>query len=547
MSIASSSQSSDALPLFVHLGFAGARRLLKVEEHPDVDAAAFEAEVEKWLVQRLQSLRDDLRLRPHHYLCGVSALAAGADTIFARACQTLDIPLRVFLPQTRNEFLHARGTRSPDFTDQQREEANRLLDAPHVIQERLVSDAADRHERFRDTNREIVRVSDVLLCVLSKDQAAYPGGTWDLVRRASHRGKRVLKVTVDVIDGKPAFTEAWVEPESPDPATHDPADDEPFPPELPHTLRHASLKPADSKVSLAKTYIQTVKQIGSDTANRLRRKFKRLAIVVVVAHVAATVLATIALAAAGLHAVPILLALELALLLSGLIAHQKLHTSHILRNWAEARLLAEIGRSMSAFANLHFYPDHLFKLPFPRSVRSILRSLTVFYLQSTKHDTGPWEPKRDAYLFERLTKPKGGQIDYYSNRENRAAKEFSLIHRLFKWLWIIAFSATTTKLIIHLFVHIDEPAEAILNGVLGTLAIVTPVLAAGSLSFGAALDLEARMVTYRDMVKYLKQQKRHIQTATSERDFAHLVLETETVILGETANWFARRSVTGIS
>jgi len=92
--------------------------------------------------------------------------------------------------------------------------------------------------------------------------------------------------------------------------------------------------------------------------------------------------------------------------------------------------------------------------------------------------------------------------------------------------------------------YIEEHAGAgeMMVGVLGTLAIVTPVLAAGALSLAMALDLEAQEHTYRDMREFLMQQERNLRNATSNREYADLVLETEFQLLGETANWFSRRS-----
>jgi len=86
-----------------------------------------------------------------------------------------------------------------------------------------------------------------------------------------------------------------------------------------------------------------------------------------------------------------------------------------------------------------------------------------------------------------------------------------------------------------------------MTAVLGTLAIVMPVLAAAALSLAAAHDLEAQGHTYQEMFEFLERQKEYLRAATSERDYADLVLETESRLLGETANWFSRRFFTGVA
>ena len=73
--------------------------------------------------------------------------------------------------------------------------------------------AKSREERFEDVNREIVRVSDVLVCILRAGSEGQTGGSEDLVRRAVQRGKPVLVITVGVADGKPALSEQWRLPE----------------------------------------------------------------------------------------------------------------------------------------------------------------------------------------------------------------------------------------------------------------------------------------------------------------------------------------------
>lgn len=126
--------TTSALPLVVQVAFAGARTLFDPVAHPAVDPAAFEQDVQRWLTDRLPRLTGDLRLTGRHRLSGLSSLAIGADSVFVRACHAAGWYQRVFLPQPREDFLAASGSKGPDFNETQAREARRLLDDPMTIE-----------------------------------------------------------------------------------------------------------------------------------------------------------------------------------------------------------------------------------------------------------------------------------------------------------------------------------------------------------------------------------------------------------------------------
>ena len=141
------------VPLVVQVGFAGSRRLFDLSQNPDLDPGDLTTQVQDALVAHLRDLPVTLGLSPHHFLCGVSQIAVGADTLFTRACQTLGIPHRVLLPQHRDDYLAAAGSDgTPDFTPEEQEAARGLLGSPQIIEECVVSHARDRSARFEETN-----------------------------------------------------------------------------------------------------------------------------------------------------------------------------------------------------------------------------------------------------------------------------------------------------------------------------------------------------------------------------------------------------------
>jgi hypothetical protein len=206
----SATQSSSSLPCILQVGFAGSRHLFD-ERLSRTDIHAFEHELEVVLTDRLRSLKNELGLGPNYRLCGVSQIAIGADMIFSRACRTLDIPQRIFLPQQEDAYLSATGhDGTPDFSEIQRHEAGILLHSKHVIERRIVSDALDRNLQFEDTNREIVAKSNIVICLVRVGARNKPGGTAQLIELARERGIATLILEVSVLDGKLGMQDHWV-------------------------------------------------------------------------------------------------------------------------------------------------------------------------------------------------------------------------------------------------------------------------------------------------------------------------------------------------
>ena len=114
------SMHAPGIPLVVQVGFAGSRILFDAAAHPGLDALKFEREIEDHLAAVLEALPETLGLAKKHFLCGISQIAIGADTLFTRACARLGISQRIFLSQHRDAYLAAKcenGT--PDFTEAQ--------------------------------------------------------------------------------------------------------------------------------------------------------------------------------------------------------------------------------------------------------------------------------------------------------------------------------------------------------------------------------------------------------------------------------------------
>jgi len=57
---------------------------------------------------------------------------------------------------------------------------------------------------------------------------------------------------------------------------------------------------------------------------------------------------------------------------------------------------------------------------------------------------------------------------------------------------------------------------------------------------------QARIHTFAETLDFLRRQRPLLQKSTSARQFDQLLSETELHLLGETVNWYSRRSFLGV-
>ncbi len=531
-----------ALPLTVQLGFAGPRHLLQHQPAGAQTTQQLRAELKAVLT----GLRQQLQLGPNRFFTGVSQLAVGADMLFTELLAELDWPQRILLPQPRAEFLSAIGTQGPDFQPAEAEQAQLLFASPHIVEERAVSTAATRRDRFEETNLHILDEADVLVCMVVQGSEPRKGGTSDLVARAVARQKPVLVLTLHSAgaeaDTGPLFTQEWRGP-SPSAALLN----------LPHCVQHAGQAvalPADLLPGLG-PFVDVVKQAGSQRAGRRRVDFQFAAGVVIGTHVVATLAALLALKLPTnclwmVALVVLLLAGELALLGWGYLTHRRLHDEHATRDWAMARLCAEVARSARGLRGMPMALDHLRQLPLPPELQALTKTLNVLHLRDNASAAAPdLEALRQRYLQERLRDGVSGQEPYYTNNKRVAHRYINRASKTFGWLSLLAFAATLSKVVI-LGLALGG-GWAVWKEFAGPLAILFPVAAVGVMSMATAMDWDARSHTFADMHLFVQRQGRYIESAASLRELTTLVLQTESRLLGETLNWFGRRAYVGVA
>lgn len=529
---------SHALPLAVQICFAGSRRLFG-DEAP---TAAQEAAVGAHLRAALEALPQTLALTEQHFVVGVSQLAAGADTLFTEALAQLGWRQRIFLPQLRDDFLAAGGSKGLDFQPTERERAARLFDSRHIVEETVVSIAPDRVARFEDTNLRLLDEADIVVCLRRDGAAALPGGTMQLMRQAKSRGLPVLELLVRPgPDGTLTLEPRWHRleqfrrPALPDSVS---ADAEPAP-----------AQGGDALPALA-DYAQRLKELGSRSAGRGRERFEFAAWVIVGTHVAATLLALLAMKspAEWIVAILSLLLVELALLAWGFATHWRLHHHQTNRQWAIARLCAELGRSVGALEGLPVSPRLMQALPFPPEFDAVLRTMNVLrgHEGHARAAVADWTALREHYLEHRLRAQGSGQLPYYARQKARAGRVLSIATGCFALLSGLAFVATLIKAVVTGVVPTSN-VSGLLTSAGGIVAAWLPVAAVGAMSMAAALDAHARQHVFDQMHRFLEVQAARVAGAESLRELAGLAAETETRLLGETLNWFARRAYANVA
>lgn len=524
------------LPLVVQLGFAGARQLYKPEQHPGLDAPAFEAALQQELMNVLRQLPADLGLGPQHFLCGISQIAVGADSVFTRACQTLQIPQRLFLPQPIDVYLSAESASgNPDFTPAQRAEAEQLLQSPHLIQQRVVSAAPTRNERFHECNLELLRVCSLLVCLVVEDHDIKPGGTRELMLLAHRRKVPVLELKLSIVGSQPQLQSHW----------HD--KDKFQAPALPELLGDVQIDSTAQAPSIA-SYCAAIDDVGNDGANTLRQHFNRSVRFVIVAHVLATVLSLAVSNRTGSW-VPVLMAFELLLLAAGFTLHHHLHKAQAVKRWALCRLVSEIVRSVKAMENFHYYLEpHFVLVQHQPELRHLLRTLNVLHLHSTRDkDPANFAQYRDAYLRDRMTGTGGdNQILYHANKRDLTRRAHTIAQGSFVAASLLAMLVVLVQLLLTGPLHDLDPGQVLL-GPLGFASELLPVLAVAGLSLAAASDWEATHYESSALHAYLQRQKLELEGVSSAHECRRMVMEIESRLLGKELNWFNRRSFLGIA
>ncbi|MEZ2293501.1 hypothetical protein [Variovorax sp. RCC_210] len=533
------------IPVAVQVGFGGSRDFFVGMKVLDDERRELEAQLLALLTDVLRRLPEALGMSKHHFLCGVSQVAIGADALFTQACATLAIPQRVLLPQEKHAYLEAADSDgTPDFNAAQRQHAIELLQLPHVVEERVVSDSSERSDQFVDANLAISRTADVIIGIVRRSAKHKVGGTFDLIERAASLGKPALIMEV-AIEGDKALMSPllpvgqWLNGQG-------------FvAPGIPGELKGVGIEPVDFVTPDVDAYLQTIGREAGERSKAHSSLFKRGALTVLIFHVAATLLATFANKFHDGSLASALLFTELACLGAGLGAHLMLHKGHAVHVWAVTRLVAQMMTSLQAVRAAGGSLGYAVLMTWEEEFLPLLRTCTVLHLMQTRQQRCEptaklsLEARRDAYCRSRIEEDGLGQLHYY-RKQARQAKYRRKVATVAFWIFSLGAVMATSLKWASLHGWLGNWGHHMLDWG-GFFAIILPVIAVGFLSWSGASDLEARAATFSAMSAFLERQLPQLRAATSDHELDTLVRETETRLLGESHHWFSRRSFTDVT
>jgi hypothetical protein len=482
------------IPVFHLVGFSGHRQV----EDP---AAVGEA-----ISKALASLRTQA---PGEWL-GLASVAEGGDQIFIREVRSLGMSWHAILPLPRAEF-------SKDFSPPEWEAVEGILaGAEHV---RVITENGTREDAYLDCGMATVDGSDLLLAVWDREPARGKGGTADVVAYAGLLNKPMILIDANTLE-----------------------------------VEHRNMDRLERMDAVLATLNRLPPAGGSDapnpfrapveifafqrkcdlTASRGAPQSRRLVVLTVLLHVAATLVAAAGLAY-HIHS-PAVPWLKLACLVGALgVALLLRHYHHSHHNWVRCRLAAEFCRSELAIWGLPRDAPLFGDIDLP-GVRGLSRALHVIHSRSVGSDPVSLEEFRRIYLENRVD----DQLAYYRRQESRALPVFI---RLKTGFWI----ATVLALLSTLAFAICEAtgieaapwAEAT---IFHFLPISLPIIAAALISLISINDLQRRVARYREMQLFLEDSRKRVTFCQTWNSLERVVLATERALLQEVIEWHSLTS-----
>jgi hypothetical protein len=482
------------IPLFHVVGFSGHRQIS--------DSAG--------LARAIGAALESLRQQAHGEWLGLSSVAEGGDQLFIGQARALGMAWHAILPLPKAEF-------AKDFTPAEWESVESTLEhAEHV---RVITENGTREDAYLDCGMATVDGADVLLAVWDGEPARGKGGTADVVSYARTLGKPMVLIDANTFKvsrenlGHLERIDTSLSKLNKLPAVPTLGSGNPF--NAPEAI-FAFQKKCD------------------DAASRGAPQFRRLIVLTVLLHVAATLIAAAALSY-ELHLMVVpwlkLLCLAGALGVALLLRHH--HHSH--HNWVRCRLAAEFCRSMLATWGLPRASPLFEDLDLPE-IRGLSRALHVLHSRSSNTQPVPIEDFKGVYVQARID----DQLGYFRRQEARALPMFNRLKTGFWIATILALISTLAYAVCHT-AHI-EVAHWVRETVFYFFPISLPIIAAALISLISINDLQRRVARYREMQLILVESKKRVAYCQTWNSLERVVLKTERALLQEVIEWHSLTS-----
>ena len=482
------------LPLYHVVGFTGHRRL---EDSAGVATA-------------IRGALEELRREAPGEWIAQSSVAAGSDQLFVRAALDLRMGWEALLPLPQVDF-------ERDFTTEEWREVKTLLDRAEHLQ--VVPEPGSREEAYLSGGFEIVNNCDVLLAVWDGQSARGKGGTADVVTYA----RAMLRPLVIINPVSKAIRRENFDRLR----LHD------------ANLRDLNALADPSGTPPAQTSRDRVAAFQSKVdhaATHSAPHFRRLIAMTVWLHVAATALATAALAFhwhwGGLPWGKLLLLLG-ALAVALFVRHQR--TQH---RWTRCRLAAEITRSALAIWGLPRATRLFGDFDWP-GLEPLRRALDVMHRRAAREAPPDFDTFKQAYLRDRID----DQARYFARQESRANPQLARLRLGFTASTVLAIVCTAAYALYRALgmEWLPEMGEQVL---FAFLPIVLPVVAAAFISLVSINDLHRRVARYREMQIRLEAVRREIAHSQTWAGLERAIAKAERALVQEVLEW---HSITSFS
>jgi hypothetical protein len=482
------------IPLFHVVGFSGHRQIADPVMLGEAIAGALVS----------------LRAQAHGEWLALSSVAEGGDQVFIAQARALGMSWHAILPLPKAEF-------AKDFPAAEWADVERILDAAEHV--RVITENGSREDAYLDCGMATVDGADVLLAVWDGEPARGRGGTGDVVAYARSLGRPLVLVNANTYEvtrenlGKLERIDASLAK-----LNH-----------LPSADAEGGGNPFKAPAS-----IFAFQQKCDPAASRGAPQFRRLIVLTVLLHVAATLIAAAALAY-DLHLAVVpwmkLLCLAGALGVALLLRHHH-HSNH---NWVRCRLAAEFCRSLLATWGLPRAAPLFEDLDLPE-VRGLSRALHILHSRSANSQPVPIEEFKAIYLEKRID----DQLAYYRRQEARALPMFTRLKLGFWIATILALGCTLAYAVCHT-ANLEVPPWVTTN-VFYFLPISLPIIAAALISLISINDLQRRVARYREMQLVLEESRKRVAFCQTWNSLERVVLKTERGLLQEVIEWHSLTS-----
>lgn len=479
-------QDSLLAPIWV-IGFTGHRHLQNPEKVGSL----------------LQNLVNSLRTEVSGKLIGYSSMAIGADTLFAEACLSLNIPWRASLPRPEDDF-------KSDFDPPDWEKAQGLL--RQAIGVKTFPSTKDHDLGYLECGLATVEESDLMIAVWDRAPARGTGGTAQIVAHARALAKPLILVHPNSLDiQRECFSpELFCDEEMN--YLNDVVNGDKGP-------RDSSARPEER----VRQFFQRIDRQAARIAPRVRGWVG--ASVIMNALAAILIAASIAFAITSNVFGTFVFVLMVAALVSVVLIKRK----EVHRKWIRCRVAAEICRSALATWPLGDFPTPFWFRQLEGFTR-LAKSVRLLHLSDGGKRTLNLDDWRQEYLKIRIDH----QVNYFRRRRRLLAAVLAILIGSF---WMFSALGIARTIVSTLFLE-QESSPWVLHAFQSFLPIALPLAAGCVLSLVSIFDLNRRLARCKKMETLLQTTRGQIEKCENLPSLLHAVENAENVFAAEVFEWF---------